>query len=122
MTPSISSAGLFKRTWAPLLILAFAGCASGARNPLEEGATRSNQIEILVQNQHFNQVTVYTTRGGGSYRRLGIVPGKSEGSFKTDWFYPDIQLRVRFLSGPDLITPSEPVSPGEILELIIPPR
>lgn len=102
------------------LTLALTACASAsAANPMDEQGRRSNEIEVIVQNQDFNQVTVYTARGA-SYQRLGIVEGKSEGSFKTDWFYPDIQLRVKFLSGPDLITSRQGVTPGEILELIIP--
>ncbi|MGI9626280.1 MAG: hypothetical protein ACR2QM_05545 [Longimicrobiales bacterium] len=101
-------------------ILALTACAStGTANPLDEDGRRSNEIEVIVQNQDFNQVTVYTARGA-SYKRLGIVQGKSEGTFKTDWHYPDIQLRVKFLSGPDLITSRQGVTPGETLELIIP--
>ncbi len=113
------------RGGAALLMLSLAvGCASGgSSSPMEAMGQdrRSNEIEILVDNQNFNQVTVYTMRGA-SFQRLGIVQGKSQGAFKTDWYHPDIQLRVKFLSGPDLITDTQPVSPGELLELIIPPR
>ncbi len=104
-----------------LALIGLAACASGPRNPLDEGARLSNEIQIMVDNRDFNQVTVYTARGA-SYKRLGIVPGKGQATFTTEWFLPDIRLRVKFLSGPDLLTDSQPVSPGEILELIIPPR
>lgn len=105
-----------------LALLPLAACASGgSSNPLDAADRRSNEIEILVDNQNFNQVTVYTARGA-SFQRLGIVQGKSRHTFKTDWYHPDIQLRVKFLTGPDLLTDSQPVSPGELLELIIPAR
>jgi len=79
------------------------------------------EIEIVVRNGNFNQVTVYTVRSGAQ-RRLGIVGGKAEATFRTGWDYPDLQLRVKFLAGPDYFTETLPVSPGETLELFIPPR
>lgn len=81
----------------------------------------SEEIEILVRNNHFSQATVYTVRGGASMR-LGIVPGKDEATFRTRWPLPDIQLRYKFLAGPDFVTETIPVGPGELLELIIQAR
>lgn len=65
---------------------------------------------------------MYTTRGGGSFRRLGTVAGKGEATFTIQWRLPDIQLRVTFLAGPEILTERLPVSPGELLELNIPAR
>ena len=70
-------------------LLGAGACASGASNPMDGVDPRSNEIQILVDNQNFNQVTVYTSRGG-SFQRLGIVQGKSQHTFTTDWYYPDI--------------------------------
>ena len=101
----------------------FAGGCAGSRaaaNPFGGGG-QDDQIEILVRNDNFSQVTVYTARGR-AFRRLGVVPGKGEAAFTTEWPLPDIQLRVKFLAGPDFYTESLPVSPGEVLELIIPAR
>lgn len=85
------------------------------------GGGLGDEIEILVRNDNFSQVTVYTARGR-AFRRLGIVAGKGEAAFTTEWPLPDIQLRVKFLAGPDFYTETLPVSPGEVLELIIPAR
>ena len=108
-----------------VLIPVLAACMAtdGSRdNPLDGDARRqAEQLEILVRNLHFSQATVYTARGG-SVRRLGIVPGKGEATFKTSWYLPDIQLRVKFLAGADFLTETIPVGPGELLELIIPSR
>ena len=104
------------------LALALTGAcatANGARtNPMEADLRESEEIEILVHNNHFSQATVYTVRGGASMR-LGIVPGKDEATFRTRWTLPDIQLRVKFLAGSDFVTETMPVGPGEILELTI---
>ena len=108
---------------AAAAILAAAGCGAGRSmgSPLDGPAGESDEIEIFVRNDNFSQVTVYTARGA-SYRRLGIVPGKGEATFATEWYLPDIQLRVKFLAGPDFLTERLPVSPGELLELIVPSR
>lgn len=104
---------------------AAAGCGGAARSeggdPFDGPAAESSEIEIFVRNDNFSQVTIYTARGS-SFRRLGIVPGKGEATFATEWYLPDIQLRVKFLAGPDYFTERLPVSPGELLELIVPSR
>lgn len=92
-----------------------------ATNPMRQDPAASEEIEILVTNHNFSQATVYTARGGAS-QRLGIVPGKGEATFRTRWPLPDIQLRVKFLAGPDILTETLPVAPGELLELILPAR
>lgn len=103
-----------------LLAACAGGRAAGFRAPGEAPAA-SGEVEILVRNANFNQVTVYAVRSGAQ-RRLGIVAGKGEAVFNTAWDYLDIQLRVKFLAGPDYLTETLPVSPGERLELIIPSR
>ncbi len=117
--------------WALPLVLGLAlgavaaGCGGAARSeggdPFDGPADESSEIEIFVRNDNFSQVTIYTARGS-SFRRLGIVPGKGEATFATEWYLPDIQLRVKFLAGPDYFTERLPVSPGELLELIVPSR
>lgn len=104
-----------------LLVPAIVGCAASGKtagNPLD---SVEEDIELLVRNFNFHQVTVYTARGG-PVRRLGIVPGKGEATFTMRWHLPDLQLRVKQLAGEDFYTETIPVSPGELLELIIPAR
>jgi len=109
-----------------ILLPAIGGCASTPRetgNPLDPAmSAQGEDIELLVRNLNFHQVTVYTARGGTSVRRLGTVPGKGEATFKMRWHLPDIQLRVRQLAGDEFLTETIPVSPGELLELIIQAR
>ena len=89
---------------------------------MEAASQGAEEIEILVRNLNFNQVTVYTARGSGSVNRLGIVPGKGEATFSLRWHLPEIQLRVKALAGDDFLTEILPVGPGELLELTIPSR
>ena len=107
-----------------LMLPVLGACASTGRaadNPLDPATMEGEEIQLLVRNLNFNQVTIYTARGG-SVRRLGIVPGKGEATFRMRWFLPDIQLRVKELAGDDYLTETVPVSPGEFLELILPVR
>jgi len=90
-------------------------------NPMDPATMEGDEIQLLVRNLNFNQVTVYTARGA-SVRRLGIVPGKGEATFRMNWHLPDIQLRVKELAGDDYLTETLPVSPGDFLELILPIR
>lgn len=106
-----------------LLLPVSGGCVSAPRetgNPLDPAASAQGEdIELLVKNLNFNQVTVYTARGGTSIRRLGTVPGKGEATFRMRWHLPQIQLRWKELAGEEFLTETIPVSPGELLELII---
>lgn len=109
-----------------LAIAVLAGCATGdaapaTDNPMDPATLEGDEIQLLVRNLNFNQVTVYTARGA-SVRRLGIVPGKGEATFRMNWHLPDIQLRVKELAGDDYLTETLPVSPGDFLELILPIR
>lgn len=116
----------FLALFPALAIAGLAGCATGdtARatdNPMDPATMEGDEIQLLVRNLNFNQVTVYTARGA-SVRRLGIVPGKGEATFRMNWHLPDIQLRVKELAGDDYLTETLPVSPGDFLELILPIR
>ena len=104
---------------ALLLTSVFAGCMGTrgrAEDAMDPGARETEEIELLVRNNNFSQATVYTSREYGS-KRLGIVKGKSDATFKFEWHLPDIQLRVRFLAGSGFLTEKMPVSPDDLLEL-----
>ncbi len=107
---------------AAVLLGGCAGSRGMDENPFTAVLAEASEIEILVRNYNFNQITVYTSRSGGSMRRLGTVPGKGEATFRTRWHLPQIQLRVRELAGDNYFTETLPVSPGDLLELIVPGR
>lgn len=114
-----------RRTLLFTALLAAAGLAgcmgTGGRsdNPLAEGATGKEVIELLVRNDNFHQATVYTSPEHGS-KRLGIVNGKSKATFRFEWHLPYLQLRIRLLAGSTVLTETLSVDSDDRLELIIP--
>jgi len=95
------------------------GTGGRSENPLEEGARTPEVIELLVRNDNFNQATVYTSPEHGS-KRLGVVNGRSQATFKFEWHLPYLQLRIKFLAGSTVLTETLSVNSDDLLELIIP--
>ena len=105
-----------------LLSSVLAGCmgmGGRAEDPMEPGEREMEEVELLVRNHNFNQATVYTSPEHGS-KRLGIVNGKSDATFKFEWHLPYIQLRIKFLAGSEFLTETLTVSPDDLLELNLP--
>ena len=88
-------------------------------NALEEGARGPEEIQLLVRNDNFHQATVYTSPEHGS-KRLGVVNGKSQATFRFEWHLPYLQLRIKFLAGSTVLTETLSVNSDDLLELIIP--
>ena len=106
--------------FASLLAVGPAGCmgtAARADNPLAH--ERAEEVELLVRNHNFSQATIYIAPQHGS-KRLGIVSGKSDATFKFQWHLPHIQLRVKFLAGREILTETLAISPDDQLELLLP--
>ena len=100
-----------------MAVIAGAGCISSGRAPGEEGDR--TDIVIKVRNDNFNQATVYLSEDYGS-RRLGIVRGKGEATFRLTWYLPEIQLRIRFLAGGQVLSQPWTVNSGEVWTFVIP--
>ncbi len=104
-----------------VLGLVFAlGCgATREDNPFR--AVGPGLIRIEVDNRNFNDATVFAIIPGGQ-RRLGIVTGKTAGSFDLQWTRDqDIRLRIQLLAGDSFSTNALYVRQGEILQLTIDP-
>ena len=100
-----------------LLVAALAaGCAKN-RSP----AAQSDQVTIVVDNQNFYDATVYL-RWYGDRRRLGDVGGFSRKEFQTRWAGSELQVEVRLLAGRTYRGHRMPVSPGETIEVELPPN
>ena len=100
----------------PALVMA-AACLTTGGPPGGQG--ERTEVVIVVRNDSFNQATVYLSPDYGS-RRLGIVRGKSEARFRLEWFMPEIQLRIRFLAGGEILSQPWTVGSGEVWRFIIP--
>lgn len=95
------------------------GTAAKADNPMEQDEAGTEEVELLVRNHNFSQATIYISPEHGS-RRLGIVSGKSDATFKFRWRLPHIRLRVKFLAGREFLTETLAVGPDDLLELLLP--
>lgn len=98
-------------------LLAAAACLTTGGPPGERG--ERTEVVIVVRNDSFNQATVYLAPAYGS-RRLGIVRGKGEARFALEWFMPEIQLRIRFLAGGEILSQPWTVGSGEVWSFVIP--
>ena len=77
-------------------------------------------VQVEVDNQNFNDATVYLQSGSGE-QRLGIVRGKSVKTFVARLMGPyEVRLRVRLLAGGSFTTEAMHAAPGETLLLIVP--
>ncbi len=100
-------------------LLAIAGCGAfgGTEDPFT--APAKSRIVIEVNNQGFNQATVWMISSAGE-RRLGAVNGKSEKSFTIQWpRSDDLRLRVRMVGKRGFTTARQLVFPGQNVELRI---
>jgi len=89
------------------LPLSLTGCAGGP--PPETGLP----IVIEIQNNNFQDATVYAIREG-ERQRLGIVVGKTDDAYAIPW-RPNFALRleVRFLGGGACATREILMEPGQ---------
>lgn len=108
-----------------LLLLATASCRAPGRridNPFAAPASREREgsIQVLVENQNFNDATVHAVRGGERIR-LGEVTGKSEKSFTVRWnFSLPLEFDIHLIGGDGCGVRPMSVDPGDRVWVRIP--
>ena len=97
-----------------IALIASAGCATtgGATDDQRE----RDEIVIEVQNDNFNQATVFIPGG----RRIGIVGGKSTATFRVEWYLPEVEITIRLLTAGSARLRPRSGSRGETWEFVIP--
>ena len=100
--------------------LSTTGC--GARQVRNPFLAERELIRVEVDNRNFNDATIFAQSASGSHR-LGVVTGKTSGSFDLRW-QRDSQLRLRvvLLAGARFTTRSIFARPGDLLSLTITPN
>ena len=96
-------------------LVAVAGCATSGGAPDDQ--RERNEIVIEVQNDHFNQATIYPPSGS---MRIGIVGGKSKATFNVEWHFPEVEIRIRLLTGGSALLRPHFGREGETWKFIIP--
>ncbi len=92
------------------------GCAKKGARPAS-----SETVTVIVDNQNFYDATVYL-RWNSDRRRLGQVGGFNKKEFVTRWNGPELQVEVDLLAGNRHLGDRIPVSPGEVVEVELPPN
>ena len=91
-----------------------------ALNPFSRGSDEPSTVQIYVDNQNFNDLTLLaiTTRGR---QPLGRIGGATRRTFTLPWQGLDeLRIRIEVLAGQDYESNRLNVSPGDRLELTVP--
>ena len=98
-----------------IALIATAGCATTGGAPDDQ--RERNEIVIEVRNDNFNQATVYLPDNS---RRIGIVGGKSKATFRVEWHFPAVEIRIRLLTGGSTLLRPRSGRSGQTWTFIIP--
>ncbi len=113
-----------RATLAVVLLVMASGCFRGwgkPRNPFNQSDGEPGEVAVNVENQNFNDATLYVVRGGGERLRLGSVTGKSEADFTVRWdFTLTIEFQISLIGGGGCRTRPLSVSGGENVWVRIP--
>ncbi len=77
-------------------------------------------VSVHVENQNFNDATVYAITQGAPYR-LGSVTGHSEADFVLPNGSREVSFHIHLLASSNYRTETLSVFPGDRLELVIAP-
>lgn len=107
------------RRLAPVLavLVLASGCAIFRGQP---SSVRQDMVRLHVDNQNFNDATLYVRYEGASPIRLGQVTGKTQDVFTFRYRPGQVRIEIKLLAGGTHLTDAIPVDPGDDLDLIIP--
>jgi hypothetical protein len=104
------------------LALAAAGCATSGRPVADEGGV-TQDVEVTVENQNFQDAVVYAIWGAGPRDRLGMVTGNTTETFTAEvQAGGDMRIEVDLIAGNNVVTESRGVFRGDDIRVVIPPR
>jgi hypothetical protein len=107
---------------AALAVVLLTGCAGSARQLDPFTGERASTLRVDVQNNNFNDATIYYTQLGGPERRVGDVVGNGRRSFTVPLdFTGDVRFRIALLADGWCMTHPVVVGPGEVIGLQIVP-
>jgi hypothetical protein len=108
--------------FAALAVVLLTGCAGSARRLDPFTGEGSSTMRVDVQNNNFNDATIYYTQLGGSERRIGDVVGNGRRSFTVPLeFTGDVRFRIELLADGECTMYPVVVSPGDVIGLQIVP-
>jgi hypothetical protein len=78
-------------------------------------------ITLRVENQNYNDATVYAVTDAGEQQRIGRVTGLSHDTFRFRWLHNDLRVLIQLLADGSAVTQPVVVTPGDSLNLVIQP-
>lgn len=105
--------------WIVMVALVALGVAAGCSS--RQDASPDQRVTVVVDNQNFYDATVYL-RWYSDRRRLGSVTGYTRKEFDAGWQGPEVQVEVDLLAGGTYRGDRISVSPGETLQVELPPN
>lgn len=103
---------------ALLLTVGTASCSLFHR--VNTNADGNADIRLYVDNQHFNDATIYALFDGGIPIRLGQVVGLTKEVFTFPYRPGEFRLQIRLLAGGTHTTEPMQIYRGDELDLVIP--
>ncbi len=89
-------------------------------NPFTDPGGSDGEVRVSVDNQNFNDASIYARRGGERIR-LGDVTGKTRGTFSVRWdFTLTMEFEVSLIGGGGCVTRPLSVAAGEDVWLRVP--
>jgi hypothetical protein len=108
---------------AALAVVLLTGCAGSARRLDPFTGEGSSTLRVDVQNNNFNDATIYYTQLGGPERRVGDVVGNGRRSFTVPLeFTGDVRFRIELLADGECTMHPVVLSPGDVVGLQIVPN
>jgi hypothetical protein len=83
------------------------------------GRGKPEKVRLTVQNNRFEDASIYAVWRGGPKHRLGLATGTTSSTFTFDWVSDVITLEVDFIAAEGYAVDPIEVSPGDHLDLVI---
>ena len=83
------------------------------------GRRSDQQVLLTVQNNRFEDASIYALWRGGARKRVGTVTGMTSQTFTFEWVSDEVRLEVDFVAADGYTVDPIDVDPGDHLDLVI---